>query len=140
MIRTRRARLLLFLALQLAAVLGAALFLFLDRYAVFDYILICPFHLLGLYCPTCGMTRAAHSLLALDLAAALRYHPLILLLAATLLYYDGALLLSALRKRPPARPVSRLPLYLTVAAFLVFFLLRNLLLLAFGIDPVGDFL
>ena len=124
------------------AVIGAALlFLFLDRYDVFDYILICPLHLFGLYCPTCGMTRAAHSILSLDLAAALRYHPLIFLLGATVLYYDAFWLVATLRKKPAIlRRATRIPFFLTVAALLVYFILRNLLLLGFGIDLVGDFL
>jgi hypothetical protein len=134
---SRRTRVLWFLLLHLAVLGGGALFLFLDRYDFFDLFLICPLHLFGLYCPTCGMTRAAHSLLALDLAASLRYHPLLLPLAALLLYYDAHLAVSLLRNRP-ARG-RRLPFFLFMAALLLYFVLRNLLL-AFGIDPVGDFL
>jgi len=134
---SRPRRVLWFLLLHLAALGGGALFLLLDRYDVFDYLLICPFHLLGLYCPTCGMTRAAHSLLALDLVSSLGYHPLLLPLAALVLYYDAHLAAALLRDRP-ARP-RRWPFLLFVAALLAYFLLRNLLLLAFGIDLVGDF-
>ncbi len=134
----RRRRVLLFFLLHLAVLGGGALFLFLDRYDVFDYLIVCPMHLLGLYCPTCGMTRAAHSLLALDLVASLRYHPLLLPLVALLLYYDGHLAVSLLCDRP-ARG-RRWPFFLFIAALLLYFVLRNLLLLAFGIDLVGDFL
>jgi len=38
----------------------------------------CPIRaLLGVPCPTCGMSRAALALLRLDFAASLRYHPLL---------------------------------------------------------------
>lgn len=138
--KTDRRQLSLFLLTHLAVAGGAALFLFLDRYAVFDLILICPLHLIGLYCPTCGMTRAVHSLLALDPVASLTYHPLLLPLAAVALYYDSLWLASVIKgSRAPLRRASRIPLLLAAALLLAWFLLRNLLL-ALGIDPLGDFL
>ena len=137
MTASRRTRVLWFVLFHLAVLGGGALFLLLDRYDVFDLFLICPLHLLGLYCPTCGMTRAAHSLLALDLVSSLRYHPLLLPLAALLLYYDAHLAASLLRGRPTR--ARRLPFFLFIAVLLLYFVLRNLLL-AVGIDLVGDFL
>ena len=132
-----RARFLIGNAATAAALL---LFLFLDRYAVFDLFLICPLHTVGLYCPTCGMTRAAHALLAGRLTAALTYHPGILLLLLLALYYEGYGLVAAIRNRGAILSrAGRWPLYLTATLLLAFFVLRNLLL-ALGIDPVGDFL
>jgi hypothetical protein len=41
----------------------------------------CVFHeLTGLYCPGCGITRAALSLLRLDVAQAFKYNPLVFVL------------------------------------------------------------
>ena len=117
----------------------ASLFLLLSRFAPFRYLVVCPMHYFGLYCPTCGMTRASRALLSFDLAASFSYHPLLPLFVLTVAYYDLALLCSAIRARPVLRHPRRM-LYLTIAAFLVFFVVRNVLLLVFGIDPVGDFI
>ena len=105
----------------------------------FSYLAICPLHLIGLYCPTCGMTRAVRALLALDPLAALGYHPLLPLLFAAVLYYEVAWLLSVIRGRAVLRRL-RLVFWITAAAFLGYFILRNVLLLGFGIDPLGDFI
>ena len=137
--QVRRLRLHFFLA-NAVLITAAILFLLLDRYDAFDPFLLCPLHVLGLYCPTCGMTRATHALLSLDLAASLALHPLLPLVLLTALYYELCGLLHVLLGRPSRLSrAGRIPLLVTVAALLLFFLLRNLLLL-WGIDPVGDFL
>ncbi len=119
--------------------LAGALFLFLDRYGIFDYILVCPMHLLGIYCPTCGLTRAAHALLALDFRAAFLYHPLWPLLATVALYYAAFGLAAAIRNDGRLlRRATVWPLYSTLAALAAFFILRNILLFL-GIDMIGDF-
>ena len=137
---TKRGRLCRFLAMHAVLLGGALLFLLLDRADLFDRVLFCPLHLFGLYCPTCGMTRAAHALLALDLAGVMRYHPLLPLLGATVLYYDAYLLAAILGdKEATLTGRRRLPLLFFLAALGLFFLLRNLLLLL-GVDLIGDFL
>jgi hypothetical protein len=49
--------------------------------------------LFGFICPGCGMTRALISVLKLDFAAALSYHPLVFLMPLVILYFlfDGRL-------------------------------------------------
>ena len=117
-----------------------ALFLFLDTFSLFDYVLVCPLHVLGIYCPTCGITRASHALLRLDLAAAFTYHPLVFLLIALVIYYEAVFLSAALRGvELSVKRVKHWPFFAVVVCFLLFFLLRNILLFC-GIDPVGDFL
>lgn len=122
------------------AILFAAILLLvlLGEHPPVSYLALCPLHLVGLYCPTCGMTRAARALLRLDLAAALSCHPLLPLFLAAVLYYEVAWLLSVIRGRTVLRR-PRLVFWITVAAFLGYFVLRNVLLLGFGIDPLGDF-
>jgi hypothetical protein len=129
-----------YITVNLTLALLLFLFLLLDRFSFFDAFLLCPLHLIGIYCPTCGITRATHALLRLDLAAAMTYHPLIPLLVALVLYYEVyALFLSLRGETGLFRRAGRWPIYTVGALFLLFFLLRNALLLA-GIDPVGDFI
>ena len=117
-----------------------ALFLFLDTFSLFDYVLVCPLHVFGIYCPTCGITRASHALLRLDFAAAFTYHPLVFLLIALVIYYEAVFLSAALRGVAlSVKRVKHWPFFAVVVCFLLFFLLRNILLFC-GIDPVGDFL
>lgn len=116
----------------------AILFLYLSELRFVKYFFICPLHLLGLYCPTCGMTRAARALLRLDFSAAFRYHPLLPLFVLMVLYYEIVHLRAVLTKQPPRRP--RWMLMFTVFMFLAFFVVRNVLLFVFDIDLVGDFI
>ncbi len=129
-----------FLFLSVGLLFGLLLFLFLDRYDIFDYLFICPLHVLGLYCPTCGMTRAAHALLSLDLRAALAYNPCIFPLGATALWY-ASFGTAALIKGDEKifRRAGKWPILSTLALLLLWFLTRNILLLGFGIDLIGDF-
>ena len=115
------------------------LFLYLDRFNLFEYLIVCPMHHFGLYCPTCGMTRATHALLALDIEQSLLYHPLLPIFILMVLYYEVAHLRSVIVGHSVLRHPRRM-LYFTLAMFLVFFILRNVLLLGFGIDMVGDFI
>lgn len=87
---------------------------------------VCPFALLtGTACPGCGMTRAAASLARGDLAAALTYHPLIVVVGA----WAGAAWLLRVRGRRDNRS-SMSPrtlnalLAITAAAFLITWAIR----------------
>lgn len=137
---SRRRLLLRYCLLHALLLLAAVGFLVADRYELFDSILICPWHLLGIYCPTCGLTRATHALLRLDLAAVMRYHPCLPLLLLCLLHYEAFAVLRIVRHPDSVGRPGRCPAYITLFVFLLFFLLRNLLLFAFSIDPIGDFL
>ncbi len=98
----------------------------------------CPFlHLFHLYCPGCGGTRAALALFRGDLIRALLSNPTVPLLIPTVLYYERSALFYFFGKRQAKWP--RLwPLLALTVFFLSFFVLRNLLFLAFGIDYLGD--
>ena len=105
------------------------------------FVVTCPLHdLLRIYCPLCGGSRAILSLLRFDLATAFRSNPAVLLsLPVVLFYYVRALVVFA---RGGAFSF-RIPRGWTIAilsVFAAFFILRNVLLLAFGFDPTGDFI
>lgn len=62
---------------------------------------VCPTALfLGVPCPGCGLTRATLALLQGDVAGALHFHPLVLLLAPLLAVAIGAALLEFVRGGP----------------------------------------
>ena len=85
-----------------------------------------------LYCPGCGGSRAALALLRLDIVGSLRANLAVLVGAGVVLYYELALFGYARGRR-----VSALPLIGFAAFLLVFFILRNILFIACGIDPLG---
>jgi hypothetical protein len=114
---------------------GVALYLFLLRGAELPF--RCLFAAKAhLYCPGCGCTRALEALLSLNVAASLSANPMALCLLLTLLYYE--VMLTRLLKRDCRARVSQLPAVLFAYALLGFFLLRNLLLICWHIDPLGD--
>ncbi|MBQ8173898.1 MAG: DUF2752 domain-containing protein [Clostridia bacterium] len=88
-----------------------------------------------LYCPGCGFTRAVRALLSFDILASLAAHPFALLGIGVIGYYEVALFRAA---RGRGR-VRAWPAVSFAVGLLCFFVLRNLLLILFGIDFLGDF-
>lgn len=88
----------------------------------------CPvYHLTGLKCPGCGTQRALHALLHGDFAAAWGFNPALILSIPLLLLIA---LSAAMRERAPRfyRTMHSVPLIIaTGTAFLLWFLLRNIL-------------
>lgn len=101
----------------------------------------CSFHAkYQLYCPGCGGTRAAIALLQGDILESLRYNPITLLLIIDVVLMT---IIDLVKKLSNGKYVfSRIRLIYNVA-FLIFIViysvLRNYLLVAYGIDWVGDF-
>ena len=90
--------------------------------------------LFHLYCPGCGLSRATEALLRGEVLASLTAHPFALLAVALAAYYEIAL---ALRACGRGR-VSATPAVVFAFSLLAFALLRDLLLVFWGIDPLGD--
>ena len=92
---------------------------------------------LHLYCPFCGGTRAIGYLLRLDVVNAWRCHPLVVLFAPGGLVLDAIAWERVIRDRP----LFSLPGWIgwgMLGLFFAFGILRNYLMLTFGIDPIGD--
>ncbi len=97
----------------------------------------CALHdILFVYCPLCGGTRCIEALCSWELATAVRQNAYVVVLIFTALLADLHCLVSLIRKRTPTFP-TWFWITLVLSAFL-WGILRNVLLIGFGIDPTGD--
>jgi len=104
-------------------------------------IVTCPLHdLARLYCPFCGGSRATLSLLRLDFPTAFRVNPAVLLSLPVFLFFYVRALISFFSGKSFSFRIPRGWAIALICLFAAFFLLRNVLLVGFGIDPAGDFL
>lgn len=90
-----------------------------------------------IYCPGCGGSRSLSSLFQFDLISSFILYPPILISIIVLLYYDIRYLLSFFLKLKASKYWCFLLIPISI---ILTFLIRNLLLLCFGIDTVGDFI
>lgn len=93
---------------------------------------------LFLYCPLCGGTRAVEALLCLDLPLALRYNAFVVCALLSFLVLDVIAWVRFFRRRTPLFSVRGWVWIVGAVALLLFWLLRNYLMIAHGIDPTGD--
>lgn len=103
----------------------------------------CMFHLVtGLYCPGCGGTRALLYLVRGQVVQSLTYHPLVLYAA----FVVAAELLSAVAAKCTGKPKyylghEELFIYIGAGIILINWIVKNVLLVGFGIDllsvPLG---
>ncbi len=94
--------------------------------------------LLHIYCPGCGGTRAVRALLTGDLLHALRcniFVPWFIFCALT--QYLRALR-ALIRRDPYACPIQRWTWISMIVLILLLFVLRNILLIFYGYDYLGD--
>jgi hypothetical protein len=95
--------------------------------------------LFGIYCPFCGGTRALSALLRFDLPSALAYNTAFVLTLPLLLFFDARALSLIFCDRVKGSLFPRPMGILVAVIFAVYFVVRNLLVFAFGVDFVGDF-
>lgn len=96
--------------------------------------------LFDLYCPLCGGTRALFALLHLDLLQVLRcYPPLLFLIAFYVEVHLRAAIAYCKKDLAPLHLPKRVYL-LPVFAILLWFVLRNVLLVSFNVDLTQDIL
>lgn len=93
---------------------------------------------LHLYCSFCGGTRAASALLRLQLGEALRYNALVVGLAVGALVWDVIAFVRLLQNKKPMFSYPRWGWIAMIGLLSAFFVLRNLLMILWGIDPTGD--
>ena len=93
-----------------------------------------------LYCPLCGGTRTVEALLHWQWREALRCNALVVLSLPILAAVYLSMWIRLFRGEGCLLRVSRWFWIAAISALVVFGLLRNLLLVGFGIDPLGDLL
>ena len=135
-----------FWVFHLAALVTGALwlcsfFLFSRVRAAGYFVVTCPLHdLFHLYCPLCGGSRAILSLLRFDFPGAFRVNPAVILSLPVVLFYYVRALVGYIRGGWFSFRIPRGWTIALLSLFAVFFLVRNVLLVAFGFDPAGDFI
>lgn len=102
----------------------------------------CMVHdVLHIYCPGCGGTRALFAMLKGQFLKSLYYNPSILTGTLLVLYYEIGVIITLLKKNGKSYFYRNgIFVYLYVVFIVVFTIVRNYRLIAFGIDPLGDFL
>ncbi len=93
---------------------------------------------LFLYCPMCGGTRALEELLRLHFFEAAKYNLFVVLLCLTVLVIDVRALVRLLRGEKRLYAVSGKAWVIFAVCLVLYFVLRNYLMIAHGLDPVGD--
>lgn len=92
-----------------------------------------------LYCPGCGGTRALEQLLNFRLVESFLSNPLVLFMAVTLIYYWLKTLILLMVKHGDARfRIHMGVLWAFLIIMIGFCVIRNFLLLNYGIDYLGE--
>ena len=98
----------------------------------------CLMHRFFIYCPLCGGTRALGALIRFDLVAALNYNAFVVLLCVVALALDVWAWVRYFQKKEPLILLPNWSWIVFCAVLVTYFILRNVLMIFFGIDPTGD--
>ncbi len=91
-----------------------------------------------LYCPVCGGTRAVSALFRLDIVGALSYNAFVTALLLYLLVIDIFAWVRYFQRKSRLFCIPRRVWIVWLVSFVLFFLLRNYLMIWHGIDFTGD--
>lgn len=95
--------------------------------------------LLHLYCPGCGGTRSVYAMLRLDIVTSFLYHPLIAFLVVLFVeYYVGAIITMIKNNGKRYYYLRVWFCYVALGIIVLNFVLRNVLMVFWHIDPIGD--
>lgn len=102
----------------------------------------CPVHeILGIYCPGCGGTRAVLSLFHGHVLQSLFYNPAVLFGGLLVLYYEIGAIVTIVRRDGRYYLIKKMwPVYTYLGLIGICTIIRDVLLLGFGIDFIGDFM
>ncbi|MBR5119659.1 MAG: DUF2752 domain-containing protein [Clostridia bacterium] len=98
----------------------------------------CLMHRFFIYCPLCGGTRAIAALTRFQFLEAWNYNALVVLLSVVVLGLDVWVWIRYLQKKEPLIILPRWAWITACVLLVVYFILRNVLMIFFGIDPTGD--
>ncbi len=93
---------------------------------------------LFLYCPVCGGTRAVEALLRLDLLGALRMNAFVTLGILTAVAIDAWAWIRFFQKKSPYFCINPWFWVVMAVSLVGYTVLRNLLMVVWGVDPTGD--
>ncbi|MBR6708326.1 MAG: DUF2752 domain-containing protein [Clostridia bacterium] len=130
---------LILLCVAAVALLGLCClyFLLVERYPFLSFGCVMS-RVLHLYCPGCGGTRAVGALLRGDILTSLRCHPVVLWICM-ICVVQFVRMLTALLRRDPDRAAFPNWCWIGMIVLLIgVFVVRNLLMICFGYDYLGD--
>ena len=130
----------LFLALHGAAILAAFLLPLYIKVAnwlggIFGG---CLMHRFFIYCSLCGGTRAVAELTRFHFIEAWNYNALVVILCVVVLALDVWAWVRYFQKKEPLIILPRWSWITACVVLVIYFILRNVLMIFFGIDPTGD--
>lgn len=129
-----------FLAMHGVAIIGAILFPLYMKVAAWLAGVFggCIMHRFFIYCPLCGGTRALAALIRFDIASAWNYNAFVVILAVIALGVDVWAWVRYFQKKEPLVILPKWAWFAFCAVLVLYFILRNCLMIFFGIDPTGD--
>ncbi len=131
----------IYLSLHAALILALFLFPVYQKLAkmLSNFLSGCFLHdRLFLYCPLCGGTRALSAFLHLDFRLAWQYNALVTVMLCFAIVLDVVALIRLLRGKQKLLPLPERFWIVLVILMLLYGILRNFLMIAYGYDPVGD--
>ena len=130
----------LFWAFHGAAILGVLLFpLYVKITSYLGGIFgDCLMHRFFIYCPLCGGTRALAALLRFDLVTAWNCNAFVVILAFVAIGIDVWAWVRYFQKKEPLVILPNWTWIVFCASLVFYLILRNVLMIFFGIDPTGD--